>query len=148
VLGKKCYPRHPLTSAAKAGPENRSQIAAVNRCATQNQEQQRLCRGRLGIVGEKILWGRLLWNPGSCAAQGWGRKGSHAVAPSRAEALVFGGLGGTTEQAAEKVEFRAPGPEGAIDFGRSYGIAKRYPATKLEFFRSLGSRALPKSIMR
>jgi hypothetical protein len=36
------FSRHRLTSAAKAGPENRSLIAAVNRCATQNQEQQQL----------------------------------------------------------------------------------------------------------
>ncbi len=38
-LGKKCLPRRSVTSAAKAGAENKTVIAAVNRCATQKKAQ-------------------------------------------------------------------------------------------------------------
>jgi capsule polysaccharide export protein KpsE/RkpR len=41
-LRKKCLSRRSRTSAAKAGTENRPFIAAVNRCATQNQMQHRV----------------------------------------------------------------------------------------------------------
>jgi hypothetical protein len=43
-LRKKYIPRRSLTSAAKAGPENKPVTAAVNRCATQNQVRDRLLR--------------------------------------------------------------------------------------------------------
>jgi hypothetical protein len=36
-LRKKCLPCGSLTSAAKAGVENGTVIAALKRCATQNQ---------------------------------------------------------------------------------------------------------------
>jgi hypothetical protein len=39
---KKPFLINTLTSAAKAGAENGPVIAAVNRCATQNQMQQQL----------------------------------------------------------------------------------------------------------
>jgi hypothetical protein len=35
---EKVFPRRRLTSAAKADSENKPVIAAVNRCATQNQD--------------------------------------------------------------------------------------------------------------
>jgi hypothetical protein len=41
-LRKKYCLRRSLTSAAKADSENKPSIAAVNRCATQNQVQHRL----------------------------------------------------------------------------------------------------------
>jgi hypothetical protein len=41
-LEKKYLPRRSRTSAAKAGSEDKPVIAAVNRCATQNQVQHRL----------------------------------------------------------------------------------------------------------
>jgi hypothetical protein len=41
-LRKKCFLRRTVTSAAKAGAENKPVIAAVNRCATQNQVQHRV----------------------------------------------------------------------------------------------------------
>jgi hypothetical protein len=41
-LRKKYLPRRSRTSAAKASSENKPVIAAVNRCATQNQVQHRL----------------------------------------------------------------------------------------------------------
>jgi hypothetical protein len=41
-LRKKYVPRRSLTAAAKADSENKPVIAAVNRCATQNQVQRRL----------------------------------------------------------------------------------------------------------
>jgi hypothetical protein len=43
-LRKKCFPRRSVTSAAKAGAENKLVIAAVNRCATQKQEQTEFFR--------------------------------------------------------------------------------------------------------
>ena len=42
-LRKKCLPRPSLTSAAEADIGNKRLIAAVNRCATQNQVQQPVC---------------------------------------------------------------------------------------------------------
>jgi len=39
---KNPFPIRILTSAAKAADESRRVIAAVNRCATQNQLQERL----------------------------------------------------------------------------------------------------------
>jgi hypothetical protein len=39
---KKYLPYRNLTSAAKAAPENKPLIAAVNRCATQNHVQNRV----------------------------------------------------------------------------------------------------------
>jgi hypothetical protein len=41
-LWKKCFPRRSVTSAAKAGAENKPFIAAVNRCATQKQARTRV----------------------------------------------------------------------------------------------------------
>ena len=41
-LRKKCLLGDSFTSAAKAAAESRRVIAAVNRCATQNQAQRRL----------------------------------------------------------------------------------------------------------
>jgi hypothetical protein len=38
-LRKNCFPRSSLTSAAEADLKNKPLIAAVNRCATQNQGQ-------------------------------------------------------------------------------------------------------------
>jgi hypothetical protein len=43
-LRKKCFSACSLTAAAKAGAENKPLIAAVNRCATQNQVQHRFFR--------------------------------------------------------------------------------------------------------
>jgi hypothetical protein len=40
-LRKKCLPRRSVTSAAKAGAENKTVIAAVNRCATQKKSANR-----------------------------------------------------------------------------------------------------------
>jgi hypothetical protein len=44
---------------------------------------------------------------------------------------------GTTEEAAEKVDIRRSAPKGEFDFERLAVSLKRYPDTKLEFFRSL-----------
>jgi hypothetical protein len=46
-------------------------------------------------------------------------------------------LGGTAEQAAEKVNSRCPAPKGAFDFEGLPVSLKRYPDTKPDFFRSL-----------
>jgi hypothetical protein len=43
-LRKKCFSRRGVTAAAKAGAENKSVIAAVNRCATQKQAQTEFFR--------------------------------------------------------------------------------------------------------
>jgi hypothetical protein len=41
------------------------------------------------------------------------------------------------KQAAEEVDSRRPAPKGAFDFERLAVSLKRYPDTRLEFFRSL-----------
>jgi hypothetical protein len=41
-LRKKSFSRRSVTTAAKAGAENKPVVAAVNRCATQKQAQTRL----------------------------------------------------------------------------------------------------------
>ncbi len=51
------------------------------------------------------------------------------------------GLGGTAEQAAEKVAVRRPAPKGASDFEELTVSLKRYPDTNLSF--SAGSEAVP-----
>jgi hypothetical protein len=43
-LRKKSFSRRSVTAAAKAGAENKLVIAAVNRCATQKQEQPEFFR--------------------------------------------------------------------------------------------------------
>ena len=43
-LQKKYLPRRSRTSVAKAGSEHKPVIAAVNRCATQNQVQHHFFR--------------------------------------------------------------------------------------------------------
>jgi hypothetical protein len=53
--------------------------------------------------------------------------------PKPAEAKFFG----TAKQAAEKVDIRRSAPKGEFDFERLAVSLKRYPDTKLEFFRSL-----------
>jgi hypothetical protein len=40
--GKNLFPAYALTSAAKAYAENKLVIAAINRCATQNQVHNRV----------------------------------------------------------------------------------------------------------
>jgi hypothetical protein len=50
-LRKKCLLRRSLTSAAKADTENKPIIAAVNRCATQNQVHHLLFRSLLTYNG-------------------------------------------------------------------------------------------------
>src|SRR5208282_517360 len=63
-LRKKYLLRRSLTPAAKAGTENRRVIAALKRCAAQNQVQYRVFRnllvnGRKGSVTEQRCIGRL-----------------------------------------------------------------------------------------
>jgi uroporphyrinogen-III synthase len=55
-------------------------------------------------------------------------------------------VGGTAKQEVEKSTFAAQPLKGEFDFERLAASLKRYPDTKLEFFRSLESRALLKTI--
>jgi hypothetical protein len=43
----------------------------------------------------------------------------------------------TAKEVAEEVDIRRSAPKGAFDFERLAVSLKRYPDTKLEFFRSL-----------
>jgi hypothetical protein len=52
-------------------------------------------------------------------------------------AAARSGTYGTTEQAAEKVDFRCPAPKGAADFEELAASLKRCPDTKPELFRKL-----------
>jgi hypothetical protein len=55
----------------------------------------------------------------------------------RAKARILLVLNGTAEECAEKVDIRRSAPKGAFVFELVAVSLKRYPDTKLEFFRSL-----------
>jgi hypothetical protein len=54
--GKTHYVAGRVTSAAKAGYENKPLIAAVNRCATQNQRQPRI--SQQGLLEVRFFFNR------------------------------------------------------------------------------------------
>jgi hypothetical protein len=81
-----------LTSAAKAGTEKKPVIAAVNRCATQNQVQQRLFQQPVKRIQDNAVTAalkrstpsrqnRACWGPRRCAT---GNQAQHQLAPQAA----------------------------------------------------------------
>jgi hypothetical protein len=53
-LLKNSIARRVVPAAAKAGTENRALIAAVNRCATQKREQNRVFQQTANTIGDKL----------------------------------------------------------------------------------------------